>query len=125
MNDPSGKLFEEKLQSLSLQLQDNQACDIDENIIQRLRESRLQAINNSRSGNAITLNFPAWLAPVSTVTAYASVALIAASLWLMPIAPTKNTLPLDDLALFSASEELEFYENLDFYIWLESDNDAS
>ncbi len=61
---------------------------------------------------------PAWLYPVGGLATAATVAVLSVSLWLAP-PPGDNAMPpLEDLALLSDAEELEFYENLEFYLWL-------
>lgn len=66
---------------------------------------------------------PAWLLPTAGLATAATVATLAVTLWSVPPAPTE-TLPLDDLALLSDTEALEFYEELDFYLWLEHEQPA-
>ena len=119
--------FEEKLQTLSQQTFNSQLNELDEDVLKRLRESRRKAIASIKpQGKRIEISFPSWLSTASTATAFASVALITASLWLGDDFTHQSTpTAMDDVALLSSTDDLEFYENLDFYIWLEDENNAS
>jgi len=69
---------------------------------------------------------PAWLLPVGGLATAATVAVLTVSLWLTP--PENNPVaqlpPLEDLALLGDAESLEFYEELDFYLWLDDEKEA-
>lgn len=136
MNDS----FEKKLLALSTETFESQLKVIDSDVLKRLSEARHNAtsiaLNSSialkqaqqklpSKGNTKTIQFPSWLSPVSTATAFASILLVSASLWLQPGIQTElNILPLEDISMLTASDEFELYENLDFYIWLEDENSA-
>ncbi|MDH3327479.1 MAG: DUF3619 family protein [Gammaproteobacteria bacterium] len=127
MNDS----FENKLIALSEKTFNKQLQNIDEDVLQRLRQSRQNAVEVAQmqvktKSNAITVSFPSWLSPVSTATAFASIALIASSLWIQPVIQAELTAsPLEDISMLMTSDEFELYENLDFYIWLEDEDNAS
>ncbi|NOX75454.1 MAG: DUF3619 family protein [Gammaproteobacteria bacterium] len=59
----------------------------------------------------------------------ATLATLTVSLWILPPAPgdvSGNSLPaLEDVALLTDAEELEFYQDLDFYLWLDSNGSDS
>ncbi len=121
--------FETKLAQLSQQTFNQKLNEIDDDVLLRLKQSRLKAVNaasQATTGNSIALGFPAWLSPISAATAFASVALIASILFLQPgFQSETNISPLDDIVLLSANDDFELYENLDFYIWLENEDSAS
>lgn len=126
MNDD----FEKKLKTLSQHTFDKQTNALDDNILKRLKASRQQAIDSmppTKQSNSDSNDiFPSWLSSVSTATAFASVALIISSLWLQTDIKTQSlATPLDDIELLSSTDELEFYENLDFYIWVEDEANSS
>ena len=65
---------------------------------------------------------------------FASLSVLAVAVWLaVPTSTTHETPTLaevqvtsfDDLELLAASEELEFYENIEFYYWLETQDAQS
>ncbi len=97
--------------------------DIDEKTTQQLSTSRAQAIHTAiEKKEAKTLRFPGWFSPTSAAVSFASISAITLALWLMPQTPSSPTAPfniIEDISLLSAPEELEFYEDLDFYIWLD------
>jgi len=121
--------FEKKLNTLSQQTFDSQLDEIDDDILQRLKTSRLKAVasahqSTQKQNNTVTVSFPTWLSSVSSATAFASIALVISSLWLHSDLTNQtelNASPLENIALLSSADELEFYENLDFYIWLEDE----
>jgi len=117
--------FEKRLQELSRQTFEKKLASLDVNTRNRLKASRQLALEKCRGKKkttSTTVTFPAWLPPVSTATAFTSVALVVTSLWFQPeFKPQTLMTPLDDIALLSSTEELEFFENLDFYIWLEDE----
>lgn len=128
------EIFEKKLQALSQQTFNHQLSELDDNVLMRLKASRQLALSSAKTNvNTSAKNlenptkenfdFPGWLSSVSSATAFACVSLIAVSMWLQPDFKQQSiTTPLDDVALLSSTDELEFYENLDFYIWLEESN---
>jgi hypothetical protein len=87
----------------------------------RLRAARREAL--AASG---VRSLPAWLMPMGSLAAAATVAVLTVSLWLLP--PEKGMddqlPPLEDFALLSDSEGLEFYQDLDFYLWLDDEKKA-
>ena len=121
MNDE----FEKKLQALSAQSFEAQLGELNDDVLIRLRQSRQRAISSIQlKEKRIDVYFPAWLSPISTATALASVALISSSLWFQPDTKESGTTSFDDVALLSSADELDFFENLDFYIWLESETNT-
>jgi len=123
---------EQRLQELTSQTLDYKLDQLDDDVLASLRAARRNAIQASITRPVVAhahsthvINFPKWLSPVSTATAFASVALVTASFIFQPGAnQIHQASPLDDLALLSSVEEIEFYENLDFYIWLEQSDHA-
>ncbi len=123
MNDS----FEKKLQMLSQHTFDEKLNTLDSDVLTRLKESRQKALASITATpvkkDKTEIFFPAWLPAASTATAFASAAVIATSLWMQPeLSQQSIESPLNDIALLSASDDLEFYENIDFYIWLDDEN---
>jgi len=87
----------------------------------RLRTARREAVTASE-----TRSQPAWLMPMGSLAAAATVAVLTVSLWQMPTdqATDSQLPPLEDIALLSDNEGLEFYEDLDFYLWLDDEKEA-
>jgi len=106
--------------------------DIDTDVLNRLRQARTLAVNaarqkESRNTDIISLAFPQWLAPASTATAFATIAFVAITVWTQPAFLTTPLTPtiIEDIAVLSSSDDLDLYENLDFYIWLEHEDSTS
>lgn len=101
----------------------NQHLDIAEQSLghkteKALRQRRERALAAKKSIN--------WMWPASGLATACGVAAIAFVLTLnspetLPVSPSL----IDDLEMLSSSEELEFYEQIDFYLWLEEDPSAS
>ncbi|HFE38538.1 MAG TPA: hypothetical protein ENK06_09025 [Gammaproteobacteria bacterium] len=117
---------EDKLVVLSRQLLDESLEGLDESILTRLRESRQKAVRQAaqqNKGNAEPpFSFPVWLAPVGAGATFATVILTIALFWMQPL-PQHNANEhfIEDLSLLTASEELEFYQDIEFYLWLEDE----
>lgn len=97
---------------------DQSAADVDEITAQRLRQIRRQALTQSpRSPRS------AWHWSYAGA-ASAAVVVIAVVLWPGPqqVDPLAS---LEDLELLSANEDIDFYEQVEFYQWLESDGEAT
>jgi hypothetical protein len=81
----------------------------------RLRAARREALAARQSR-------PAWLVPLGGLATAATVAVLALSLWLLPARQQPTALPsVEDMVLLSDEAELEFYEDLDFYLWLDTE----
>lgn len=100
-------------------------------VLSRLRQARANAVHTATTQSAkpsevLTLSFPNWLAPASTVTAFASLAFVAIMLWTQAdnFAHSSSATFIEDIAVLSSPDDLELYENLDFYIWLEHEDSA-
>ena len=114
--------------------------ELDDSVLSRLRESRQMAIRvaslasstktspvNVSDKKEINFLFPNWLIPASTGTAFATIVLSATLFWMQPqfhhqinMQVHDNTVE-DDINLLNQSENLEFYQNLEFYLWLENE----
>lgn len=121
------KSFENKLLDLSKNTFDEKSTQIDDDVLRRLRHARKTAVASLQTiPNDNVIVFPSWLSSVSTITAFASISMIAVTLVLQPeLSQVVSTSPFGDIALLSSTESLEFYENLDFYIWLDTQDNAT
>jgi len=119
----------DKLLSLSHQLLDDSLDDLDDSILARLRQSRLQAVNTvnqkTKPSYGASIPFPSWLAPVSTGATFATIALMTTLFWFQPPPATNSQESLmEDIHLLSQSDELELYQNMEFYLWLEDETSS-
>ena len=116
MNEPNDKdQFLTQVQSTL----DRSVDELDDDTLRALRKARHRAVEASERR-------PAWLMPLGGLAMAATVAAFSVSLWLAEPQPEMNAQlpPLEDLALLGDAESLEFYEDLDFYLWLDDENDA-
>jgi hypothetical protein len=98
---------------------DQSVDELDDATLRALRSARHEAVAASKKR-------PAWSMPVGGLAVAATVAAFSVSLWLTDSQPGMNAQlpPLEDLALLGDAESLEFYEELDFYLWLDDEKDA-
>jgi len=94
---------------------DAQADNIDYITVQRLAATRRRAL-------ATPARRP-WLMPVRAFTA-ASVMALAVGLWWGGPAQENTSLPVADMALLASADDVELYDNLEFYVWLAGETDA-
>ena len=96
--------------------------NLDPATIARLRAARRNAIEQGlRSKSSL---WRAWLLPVGGAVAAGLVVIMAAALWFSP--PTNLIQAnVDDVDLLTAHESPEFFADMEFYSWLDDDNDAS
>ncbi len=124
MNEDQDKFIRQVKQQLD---QESEALDAE--TLSRLRQARAYAISEGNDRKARH-----WSALGGRAVAFASVSVLAIAVWLaVPTNPAQNAPALaeaqvtafDDLELLAATEELEFYENMAFYYWLEIQNAQS
>jgi hypothetical protein len=87
----------------------------------QLRMARAAACEKAAVNRGV---YARWLMSAGSLAAMAAVAVVSASLWLLPSDVSQQTqlAALEDLALLSDAEGLEFYQQLDFYLWLDDEN---
>jgi hypothetical protein len=95
---------------------DRAAEEIDDATLMRLSAIRREALAAGENQKSFS-----WWMPVGGLVATATALVLTVSLWTM--SPNDNAFmpPLEDIALLSDKAELEFYEELDFYLWLDSE----
>jgi hypothetical protein len=91
---------------------DAQEAQLDADSIRDLRLARHKALESLPTPRRI------WQ-PVAMAAVAATVAIVAVSLHVMQGTPPRTPAAIEDMALLSAGDEFELYENLDFYQWLE------
>ena len=85
-------------------------------VVRRLREGRLRAIDGWQGVWGRLPIVPRWITAGGFATV--TVLVVALSIWLGGNNNSKQVKNLDELEIASAQEQLEFYEELDFYRWL-------
>ncbi len=104
---------EDKLINRTRRVLDERADQLDDKIVARLRDARLRAIEVAARKNAR----PAWIKPVGGLVTATLVVGVATTLWLANPSVPKHG--VEDMELLASTESPEFYQDLDFYLWLE------
>lgn len=94
---------------------DHSLDQLDAHALARLKAARLSALEGRNKP-------PVWQNKMVLATGM-SITLVAA-VWLMQ-KPSQPDLPMDDLQILTANEDLELYRELEFYQWLEYQSDES
>lgn len=110
MKEPNDS-FEQRLR----QQLDRSTERLDETRASQLRQARLAALEHAGQES---VTHPHW----GTVAVAASVGALAIGLWLhqKPESDTPLVAQVEAIELLAAQEDMEFYEDLDFYLWLAS-----
>lgn len=123
MNDSN----EDQLAEQAKSLLDSSADKVSLKVQMRLQAARYEALKTARQTQAeqvlntgnISINMPGWLGTLSTTSVLASVFIIFSLVWFSPINQDVLQTPVfEDMEMLSGNNELELYQNLDFYIWL-------
>jgi len=93
-------------------LLDASADALDAATLSKLHQARQRALAPRTKFGA------AWWVPAGAATAASAVAVM--TFWLGVVAPQARVNTLEDLEMLAANENTELYEQLDFYDWLES-----
>ena len=96
---------------------DESARDLDPEMATRLRQARYRAMEAKPKPFR-------WLVPASGFVA-ASVAILAVALWLFQPPRPVPVEGVEDLEILSSGENLELFDDLEFYHWLAVQNPAS
>ncbi len=120
MNKPEDT---DRLLKMSKSTLDQAVNGLDDATLRDLRRVRREALLAGKP--VVSKKRPAWLLPVGGLATAATVAVLTVSLWLTPPEHDLGTQlpPLEDLALLGDAESLEFYEELDFYLWLDDEDE--
>lgn len=105
------------LQRIKTTLDENEA-QLDTNTLRDLRLARHTALESLRKPRRL------WQ-PVAMATVAATVAVLVVALQVLQPKPATMQSGVEDVALLSANDDLELYENLDFYQWLELEQHKS
>ena len=122
MNEPEDT-DRDRLLKMSKSTLDQAVDGLDDATLRDLRCVRREALLAGKP--SVSEKRSAWLLPVGGLATAATVAVLTVSLWLTPPEHDLSTQlpPLEDLALLGDAESLEFYEELDFYLWLDDEDE--
>ena len=93
---------------------------------QQLDPQTRRALQASRQAALAQLQKPRWfLQPVAGVAVAASAALLVFAVLILQTNDSVMIHHAEDMSLLSSGEDLEFYENLEFYQWLQYEERSS
>ncbi len=93
---------------------DESVRDLDPGVAARLREARRRALQSDRRVR--------WPSRRALAAGAVALLLAAVAVWRMPATIDERTV-LQDLDVLSAAEAIDFYDELEFYAWLESEHE--
>jgi hypothetical protein len=107
---------EDALQRVRIVL--NQSTEsLPEEVVIALRSSRIKAVELAEKRERSLLGFvPRWVTASGVATL--AILVVAVSLWLSPLRTPPLVSPDDELEVVASGEQLELYEDLEFFIWL-------
>ena len=113
---------EDKFLDAAKRALDEAEKNLDAGTVTRLRTARLEAIEQGlRRPSRMR---PGWLLPLGGFATAAIVFAVAGLLWFSTPNPNLLQANVSDIELLTAHENPEFFADLDFYDWLEDNNDA-
>ena len=111
----------DKLQQQLQQTLDQQAEQLDAATLSRLNQGRQKALDQGLSSKW-SWQPDRW---VRSATVFASITALAVCIDLfIPSGDSGTTAPFDDMQMLSAGEDIELYEELQFYQWLATQEQA-
>jgi hypothetical protein len=93
---------------------------IDDDTQIRLSAIRRRAVEAATKSQAtLTPAFSRWFLPVGGLATALAAVLVAVTLWTQqPVQESAPVAALEDLNILTGSDEIEFYQELEFYEWL-------
>lgn len=120
-NDKKAPVEEPEFLAAAKSTLDKAADDLDELVLARLKAARRQAIDADKQVNGVAkwLTPGHWMIPVSGFAVTAVVAVLVTSLWSDKSGDDLLVGPaLEDIQILSNMDDIELYEELEFYQWL-------
>jgi len=96
---------------------DGQAAELDSTIMARLRQGRKAALGSLHNRPSSTIP---WLRPLAAGLSTVALLIMVTALLMQRVSVTEThrLSALEDVEIFSSGEDLELFENLEFYSWL-------
>jgi len=115
--DKQQSIDEQLLLSAARSTLEDSVDALDASTVERLAAIRRRAIESATRQS--TSRMPRWLVPVGGLATAAAAVLVVLTLWtIQPVKESSPVAALEDIHLLTAPEEIEFYQDLDFYEWL-------
>ena len=123
--DKRKTLDEQLLLSAAKSTLESRVDQIDARTQARLAVIRHRAVDIASGKHSATPDFTRWFLPVGGLATAMAAVLVVVTLWTQQ--PSQDLAPvavLEDLNLLTGSEEIEFYQELEFYEWLAVDEQS-
>ena len=128
MNDNNKTpLTDEVLLKAAKSTLDDATTQLDDEVRQRLQQARQVAVrtaNASPNSPSKPLIRPSWMV---TAGSFAVLVIVTSVVFINVTTESEPTVPMasiDDVPIITAPEEMELYEELDFYQWLVEEQDS-
>lgn len=109
-----------ELVDLTRKVLDSSIEDMDHETLVRLREARNKAVLVSKTGPSTNRN---WWMPLGGFAVTAALVALSLSLWVVkPDSPMLEH--FEDIAVLSDKEDLDLYDDLEFYQWLDDEKQS-
>lgn len=95
---------------------------ISPDVLAKLRIIRGGAVELAEKREQSLFCLPRWVTVGGVATL--AVLVVAVSLWFSPVGTGTPAKSDDDIDIITSNEQLEFYEELDFFLWLEERENA-
>jgi hypothetical protein len=117
--DKQTLLDEQLLLSAAKSTLEHNIDQIDEQVQSRLAVARRQAINAYSTKQSVPARYSHWILPIGGLATVGAALLVVVTLWTMPTGQyVEPVAVLEDINLLTGSEDIDFYQELEFYEWL-------
>ncbi|MCX5912459.1 MAG: DUF3619 family protein [Deltaproteobacteria bacterium] len=108
------KQFVEKIRGFL----DESAESLNPDMRLRLQEARFRALRAAEKRRAWFFSFPRWITVGGFATA--TVAILAFFFWFNAPSLEAPTKQVEDFEILTSKEQIDFYKDLDFFLWLDT-----
>jgi len=117
--DKQTLLDEQLLLSAAKSTLEHNIDQIDEQVQSRLAAARRQAIDAYSTKQSVPAKYSQWILPMGGLATVGAALLLTVTLWTMPTdQKVEPVAVLEDINLLTGSEDIDFYQELEFYEWL-------
>ena len=89
----------------------------------RLQEARFQAVRAAEKKRPWFFYFPRWMTVGGLATA--TTAILAFFFWFNAPSLEAPTKQVEDFEILTSKEQIDFYKDLDFFLWLDTKEDGT
>jgi len=112
---------DERMLKRTREVLDASVANLDAGTLERLRDARHRAVEAADERPGLLLRLPRWVKVSGLTTAAAAV--LVFSLWFTSPKHDLTVKNPDDFEIVLAKDQIDLYEDLDFYGWMADDED--